>query len=179
MISFIENKKICLIGNAKSIFNTEKDIDSYDVVCRMNRGYPKGSGKYIGSRTDVLFISTNPDIEQFKPKFIVWCTPRIKVLDLELKEKYKNIFSYYNIKDWEDLYDKLDKKYRPSTGLMAIDFLIKYTKFKELHIYGFDFFKTESWYDQTFMSGSHNPEFERRIINEFIKEKGNIKIIYE
>lgn len=174
---FIKTNNICILGNAKSIFNTKKNIDSYDTVCRMNRGYPIGNEKYLGSKTDILFISTNPDIEQFNPTHIVWCTPRREVMEID--EKYKSILTYYTIKDWEDLYNKLDKKYRPSTGLMAIDFLIKHTEFKELHIYGFDFFKTESWYDKNFMSGSHNPGLEKNIINEFIKERNNIKIIYD
>ena len=74
---FLKNKEICVLGNATSILNNKKDIDGFEVVCRMNRGVPQGREEYIGSRTDIVFMSTRfrPEWEQqFNAKFVVWCT---------------------------------------------------------------------------------------------------------
>jgi len=46
-------------------------------------------------------------------------------------------------KEWYDL--ETDLGSRPTTGLIALYFLITYTQFKDLTIYGFDFWKTPDW----------------------------------
>ena len=58
--SFLENKKVILVGPASSMENSElgEFIDSHDVVVRINRGFlftnPPDS-KDFGTRTDILY----------------------------------------------------------------------------------------------------------------------------
>ena len=57
----MNREKVIIVGNGSSVFEKEygDKIDSFDLVCRMNRGYfegRKGYEKNIGSRTDILIV---------------------------------------------------------------------------------------------------------------------------
>ena len=53
----IDKKKVCVFGNAESVLNKKRNIDSYDVIIRMNYGYPRHEVyEQIGTRTDVWFF---------------------------------------------------------------------------------------------------------------------------
>ena len=57
----MNKEKVIIVGNGSSIFEKEygDKIDSFDLVCRMNRGYfegRKGYEKNVGSRTDILIV---------------------------------------------------------------------------------------------------------------------------
>jgi len=177
----MNNKTICLIGNSRSILKNEKDIDIYDVICRCNRGKPQGKSKYIGSRTDILFLSTKIDgvrlQRNFNPRFIIWLPPGRK----RVTPFVKNNAYFVPKEEWQILYDKLSGEYRPSTGLMALNFILNHLEFKKLIIYGFDFFKSGTWYHQI-KSGvheAHNPEEEKKIIIEMIKNRPNVEMRIE
>jgi hypothetical protein len=175
--NLLKNKKICLLGNSKSILNNQKNIDSYDCVCRINKGAPKGREIYIGSRTDILFLATKMkeiDIEKnFNPKFIVWITKN--------DEKPSMWANHLVIKtpseDWCEIKNKLTTL--PSAGCNAIYFLIKHIDFHSLDIYGFDFFNTGTWYHNLKNQPWHNGRFEEQFITNLIKNNQKIQLIKE
>lgn len=174
---FMKNKNICVLGNARSILKKEKDINKYDIICRMNRGYPKGKEKYIGSRTDILFLSTKIPgkqiIKEFNPKFVVWMTDKNKtklitewVFDNAIQNPLEELF---------ELRKLLPK--RPSTGCMSIYFLLKQIAFKKLTILGFDFFRTGTWYNELSVAKWHCFEAEEKLILGLKKDKPNVELI--
>jgi len=175
---FLNNKNICLLGNAKGILETKKDIEKYDIICRMNRGYPRGKEPYIGKRTDILFLSTRLDetkmLQGFNPKFIVWMVDSDKRANPYIK---KNAIQN-PVSDRDELIIKLsqDKK-KPSTGIMAIYFLLKYIDFKSLNIYGFDGYRSGTWYHNLKTQNWHNFKNEEKLIEKWIKTKENIKLL--
>lgn len=175
---FAENKNIVLLGNSRSILTNEKVIDSFDVVCRINRGKPEGKEKFIGSRTDILFLATRmrePAIKQdFNPNFVVWTT---ECQNLALPWVMENAIQN-PVEDWRELRNKLPAL--PSTGYVTINFLLKHINFKSLTIYGFTFFDgTGTWYHRLKKPSWHNGDLEKKIILKWTNEKENVRIIKE
>ena len=173
---FCEGKRICLIGNANSVLKEKRDMDSFDVIGRMNRGMPQGKEEFIGSRTNILFLSTHMSGENirssFNPRFVVWMTACNRlasswVLDNAIQNP---------VEDWEALYDKLS--INPTTGLMALNFILKHIDFKDLTIYGFDFFTTKTWYNTRVDSGQkHSGEKEKDLFMGMIKDRSNVRFL--
>jgi len=176
---YLKDKNICLLGNARSILNNMKDIDSFDIVCRMNRGVSQGKEEYIGTKTDVLFISTRfrDDLQiGFNAKHVVWMTECQKLATDWIKEN-----AYQNpIVDWRRL-KALTGDNLPSTGFLTINFLLKYIEFKTLTIYGFDFFKTGTWYHNIMVQpkGWHFGGIEEKLIELWINRFPNVKLVNE
>jgi len=156
-----KHKNILLIGSASSVFDRERDIDSkYDVIVRLNRGVPTGKEKFIGSRTDVLFLSCNITEEmlrEFNSDCVILASPKRWDAD-------KNNFP---ITYWSTLFYLLNA--RPSTGIMAFYFLI-HMHIKSLGFIGFDFMNTPSWYTNVSRVGPHNYDAECAYFNFMIKE---------
>ena len=172
---FFKGRKVILIGNAKSVFNKERIIDSeFDIVCRINAGFPQGREQYIGSRTDVLFLSftslklSDEKIKKLNPKQIIWCTPKKRFITEWIR---KNALRY-PIENWNCLYSALG--HRPSTGIMAFEYLLGFD-FESLTLIGFDFWKTPTWYNNVIFKAKHSPKDEEKYIRDKIKEyKGKI-----
>ncbi len=171
-----KDKNICLLGNADSVLRRGKDLDKYDVVCRMNRGYPRGKEAFIGSRTDILFLSTfmeHVKIQgEFDPKFVVWMT-----ICHRLASPWVMRNAIQNPReDWTALQKKL--QINPSTGIMALKFMLDHIEFKSLVIYGFDFFATKTWYNTKIDSGQkHSGRKEKMLFMDMIKDKRNVRLI--
>jgi len=173
---YLKDKNICLLGNARSILNTKKDIEKFDVICRMNRAFSKGKEEYIGKRTDILFISTTlPEqrlINEMNPKFIVWMTPS----DKRACDYIKNNAIQNPIEDWHYLNNFLTLN--PSTGIMSIYFLLNHIEFKSLTVYGFDFWKTFCHYHNLKKQTWHNFKEEQIFIEQWIRDfKGKVKLL--
>jgi len=173
---FCKGKRICLLGNADSILRKKKDIDSFDVVCRMNRGTPRGKEEFIGSRTDILFLSTHMCGENihnsFNPHFAVWMTVCHRLASSwTMKNAIQN-----PAEDWNVLYKELS--INPTTGLMALNFILKHINFKNLTIYGFDFFATKTWYNTRIDSGQkHSGNKEKVLFMKMIEGNPKVKFI--
>jgi len=173
---FCKDKRICLLGNANSILDEKKDIDSFDIVGRMNRGMPRGKEAFIGSCTDLLFLSTHMSGENirnsFNPRFVVWMTVCNRLASSwVLKNAIQN-----PTEDWDALFDKLS--INPTTGIMALNFILKHIDFKSLIIYGFDFFTTKTWYNTKTDSGQkHNGKKEKALFMEMIKDRPSVRLI--
>lgn len=101
---FLNFKKIAIIGNAQSMLEKEHpEIDRFSLVIRMNKGFPQGKEKYVGSRTDMLAVGVSPGMkeinEKFNPKCFVW----INVKGNNPPPVGVNGFYLYPQEYWEDL----------------------------------------------------------------------------
>jgi len=155
MIEYLDGKNIAIVGNAKSIFTKNHNIDSHEVIIRINRGFPiRGLDSFNGSRTDIIAISMNlsdEEIKQYNPEYILYCSPKNRE---QLNPYIKENAVFYDRIDWEVLSRSLEA--RPSTGCMVFDFITNYVDFKELHLYGYDFMRSETWYTDAQHHGEHN-----------------------
>lgn len=172
---FCKGKRICLLGNADSVLREKRDIDSFDVVGRMNRGTPKGKEEFIGSRTDILFLSTGMSggniQDKFDPKYVLWMTACYRLASpWTLRAAIQN-----PKEDWSELYKKLS--INPTTGMMALNFLLKHIDFKSLTIFGFDFFATKTWYNTKIDDGQkHSGKKEKALFMRMVA--GNRKVTF-
>ena len=174
----VKGKRVCLLGNAESILNTEKDIDDFDVVCRCNQGFPKGKEDFIGTKTDILFTSINiatKDFYEADPMFVVWCTTKHELISEEFKAE---IDEYFTMRDWIALEREL--RARPSTGAMALYYLMKHTKYSHLTLYGFDFWKSKTWWQDRNESNPHphSESAEEKYIKWLVDENEDMEIVY-
>lgn len=173
---FCEGKTICLLGNADSVLRKKREVDSFDVIGRMNRGAPAGKEEFIGSRTDILFLSTHMSgrniRNSFDPQHVIWMTICHRLASAWTIEN-----AVQNPKeDWKTLHKKLS--INPTTGLMALNFILRHLNFKSLVIYGFDFFATKTWYNMEIDSGQkHSGEKEKVLFMEMIKDRSNVRLV--
>ena len=62
--------------------------------------------------------------------------------------------------------------------MMSLKFLLTHIEFKSLSIYGFDFFKTKTWYNTKIDDGQkHSGKKEERLFMSMIKARENVKFI--
>jgi len=174
-----KGKRMCILGNADSMMNhmRGKEIDSFEIIGRMNRGKPQGIEKFIGKRTDILFLSTglsrkSIEVAYEKAKFVVWMTEDHHLAhDWVLRNAIQN-----PIKDWRALHKRLGKN--PTTGMMTLKFVLKYLDFKSLTIYGYNFLRTKSWYNTKPDKGiKHSGKKEEPLFMEMIKDRKNVKFM--
>jgi len=183
--NLMNNKRICLIGNSRSVLENKKDIDRYDIICRLNRGYPQKKEKYIGSRTDILFYATRIHerdiIRRFNPKYVIcFSTSERKVTDWIRENAYEPFKEQWAWDEWNIMNNKLPKEARPTAGSIAVSFILNHINYKSLTIYGFDFFETGTWYHN--LKGAykaHNAKAEKELILSMIKNKSNVELIVE
>lgn len=154
------DKNVALIGNAKSLLQDNSiDIDKYNVVVRINRGPDVAKRTTsIGKRTDILLISGfESKIDEFILRFplVVWMSPSKR--DLLTAEQIERLL-FYPLEWWEELHTEVGT--RPSTGCMGIDLLTRLMGKGELHLYGFDFWRSPTSYNGINRPGPHLPSAE-------------------
>ncbi len=162
----IENKNVAIVGPAAYLQNSHlgKEIDSHDVVVRINRSVEttKVYGEDVGLRTDVLYscliekaanagkIKIDELVDHYKVKFL--CAPpesdysgistETKFHYMVDKKKMKKISERLPVRIVDHgFHTKLAKHVncRPNTGFLAIYDLLRF-KPKKLSIYGFSFY---------------------------------------
>jgi len=168
MKEWFDNKSIAIIGNAKSLFDKTygDEIDSHDVVIRINRG---------------IEICTQPDnIKTHGKKVDVWCFNvynSLKNFDDDMKNRLPQTYKRIQMN-----YDPNNRKFDASmprehyleiseqckgknitTGLRMLHYITKFNT-KSVDIYGFDWKETPTYYN--------NKSFKDDIRNhDYIKEK--------
>lgn len=156
-----KGKRVAVIGAADSAFEKENGeyIDSFDIIVRLNKAphsWSAEKAKYIGSRTDILFHSFYENTEsgggpidfqlyeQQGIRFIVNPNHNIKGLRTHLnyfKRNLNNKTTYFLPRRF---YEKMTVdfgKIIPTVGYSAL-YAVLNSKFKEVFITGFTFFKT-------------------------------------
>lgn len=153
----IHGKSVAIVGNAKSLFNYSygKDIDKADVVIRFNRGFPNDI-KSQGKKTTILMLAcdlSRPDINFYKAKYVI---NRSGIANNKVPTISKE--------DRNKLADKLGSQ--PSSGFMAIDMCLE-AHAKSIHLYGFDFEATPTFYNPEGYKTKHDYNKEQEIVLEY------------
>ena len=177
---FFNDKSVAIIGNAQSLFDYElgNEIDSHDIVIRMNSGMIQKSISQ-GSKTTIWASSfplkENVVNNEFNPKYIFWITPKLSVKPLYSISFHKKMFMLpFNV--WEELFKNLDET-RPTTGLSIIYFLLEHCNPKNVDLYGFDFFETKSFYLEKIRTDTpHNFSKEKEYVLSLMKKHKNLQL---
>lgn len=162
MNNFFKNKNIALIGNAKSLFNFRygTEIDSFDIVCRLNRGVLIKHPESQGTRTDVWGIGV--------PKFVDDIVDNIiykKLIHLSFKSRkeiHPKVDFYLPLELVNSLQQKINHT-KPSTGL-AMLYYLDYCDPKSITLYGFDWKKTPTWYFEENDYQPHDWKLEEKFV---------------
>ena len=152
--SFVENKKVALIGPASYLININQGehIDKHDVVIRFNSGIIKNQ-KYagnVGTRTDIWIYNFKnleilDKITEF-PKFIFCPYPKMMIDSYDIDKK---IPCDCNIEFIEPhFYEQLKQvmKFEPNTALLTILILLR-QGIQSLYLSGISFLY-DGYYDK-------------------------------
>ena len=161
LASLVCGKSIALVGNAQSLLSAHTDIDAHDIVVRMNSGFfVKNNVDTIGKRTDVLLTSGRAKAKELdlflaEVSYVIWMSPKKRET---LIDKQLRLLSFYPLDWWVELHRELG--HRPSTGCMGIDLFSRMVGTGEIHLDGFDFWRTPTSYTNEIRLGPHNPNAE-------------------
>lgn len=150
---YLRDKKVCIVapGGYLKDKNNGLNIDSYDVVVRLNTALPIKETMYsiLGTKTHILYNCLNKqahnggiiDFDNFKLDWISCPYPDIKPFKGDIKNFHSennNKFNFHIIDKIYYLNLEREMGTRPNTGIGAIlDLLI--FPLKELYITGFTF----------------------------------------
>jgi hypothetical protein len=150
MKEWFDNKSIAIIGNAKSLFdkNYGAEIDSHDVVIRINKG---------------IEICTKPkDYKTHGNKVDIWCFNLYRSLEnfdndmkKQIPQKYKRLQMNYNPDTSkfdssisESVLNEIKNMFAPkkiTTGFRILHYITKFNP-KSVDVYGFDWKETPTYY---------------------------------
>ena len=171
---FIKGKTVAIVGNASSILtkNQGQEIDAHDVVIRFNRGLPN---EKVGFRTSILFLActlTQREIEAYGMPYMVKRGNGCKnPCHFRVFPKDK---AFLTQSATNAVISRGHKVCQASTGFIAIDFALS-SECKSIDLYGFDFFKTPTYYNPANYATLHNGDEEGAKILEYEKS-GLLKI---
>lgn len=137
------------MGNAKSIFDFKNGllIDIHEVVIRFNRGIPMEPPLFgaMGRRTTILagFRFNRRQWEMAHKPVIFY---RGWFNKPAAHREWPDVEEWRAEKHREDTISKHLNRKGPSNGVMLLEVLVNLFKPKVVRIFGFDFFKTKSWY---------------------------------
>lgn len=155
----LRGKSIAIVGNSQSLLldTHGQDIDSHDIVVRMNMGFPSDPVAQ-GRRFDVWCFSTIGMARQATSlppaKHAVWMSPKSR-------DEFDGSVPccFYPLECWDALQAHLGS--RPSVGAMTID-LVSRAVPGAVSIFGFDFKRTETFYNKSTAVGPHDYQAEER-----------------
>ena len=170
LAAFFKGKRVAIVGPAPDLIkqNKGKEIDSYDIVCKVGSMYTINDPENYGSRMDVLFngcFSTHYKLDDFKNHNIKRIICPIKTCIPNLLDVHRrDIYGFYNkLKNYHrdicfnnislfSCYFDNVMKTRATLGSFAILFLLN-MDLKELGIYGFTWlFGKEQYNKQYYVS---------------------------
>lgn len=148
---YVRDKNVIIVG--PSAYAKEDchgtDVDSYDVIVRINHHYKKireEDRKVVGHRTDVIYHNADPSLitqqdinywRKYKVKIVTiycWKTRPIDQYGLD---------SFYYIDEDDSFFRKLEREMKtiPNSGNVAMLHLLS-LQTKILSVVGFDFYRT-------------------------------------
>lgn len=186
MFDWFVGKDVSIVGGASGLFESNQGdkIDSHQVVIRLNRGVLIKDEKHQGTKTDYWAYPNPTKIRDIYGKF------KYKTIHLDkFHRDYGDIKTdfYIPIEIIDELYDEKIKygksnfkniTDRPSSGIILLYYLTKCNT-KKITLYGFDWKKTGTWYNDGSRSRKldHNWETEEKFIKHELVKKYNIKIV--
>lgn len=178
LVRIIAERPVSLVGNAASLLTSNFGplIDTGCVV-RMNSGIPVRPAAQ-GRRIDIHCFSTRPSLDR-NLRLAPW---RIRFRRGYLRDAYPVWMSqsdrseatdpdqaFYPLRLWEDLAASLGA--RPSVGVAAFHMLSALTN-AELHLFGFDFKASGTYYRSEDNKGPHDWAAERDFVLETVERNG-------
>lgn len=166
----VAGKTVALVGNAISLTQGENralEIDSHDVVIRMNAGLPTVVGsRYIGKRTTIWatakhFGMLNPD-----------CAMMVFMKLTKLGDQHWGMFLLdrhrpYPMVRWSQALEDEVKEFvgaDPGTGIRLLYWLKRIAHPKWVSIFGMDCWSTPSNWSKKYNTPNHKPDLERTAI---------------
>ncbi len=183
--SFCQDKRVIVVGNSKRLLEKPNGplIDSFDVVVRLNHGYPRQQWEpFLGRRTDIWVCGFNDQARQireyslFRPRFAVRLNNETHV-----HPRMKAVFWQWEMANWREVQKAAGITKYPSTGLVTIYFFLKYLELSGITITGFDFFRTPNFYHSAGgrpqpASRWHSPHLEQAYVNRLV-ENGSVTVL--
>lgn len=164
---YVYGKKVLLLGNSLSLFAEPRGefIDSFDVVIRVGKGFPYPEFRpFIGKKFDVWsfgVLRSGGFHLSAKAKFRIFnflqihfyndnklmVTPSVMFDDkFQIYRDFFLMGSLTDLKNYTKFFPQ-HNAFRLSQGLTTLLFLIeKANTYKEMHLYGFDFFDKHTTY---------------------------------
>lgn len=184
MKRWFSGKTVAVIGNAKSLFDTNhgRDIDAHDVVVRINLGgLLRWNDRSHGTRLDVLAFSRHK-LAKRVIRFGIECElPNIdQMLYLPTEDSgdlpEDHPASTYPRSWYSELCERLGmfSEQKPSTGLMLLDYLDR-CECDSIDVYGFDWKQTPSFYNDRSKSGVHLFQLERVFCLEYFYAQRGVR----
>jgi len=169
---------VALVGSAQSLRNSVfgHDIDRHDWVVRLNQGvFAADDARSTGLRTDFVFITLTGGGGWATARFL-WRTKRaasetVVIMSPKSRSIFRvdmtKFFPSYPPAWHQELHQRLGS--RPSTGAMAVDLLLRtMADTSQLHVYGFDFFRTPDIAHGRNRVVAHDPSVEEAYIRGVI-----------
>lgn len=183
MKEIFENNNVAIIGNSEAIFKSECGdfIDTFDVVCRINRGIVITDGRCQGNKTTVWAYGDHSIVHDLFSDFSVKNTlhlsdrkrySRIKGCKERTFENYPYTSFYVNLEFLAELENKLDpaKLVKPSSGLILLSFVSIFNP-SSITLFGFDWKKEKTFYNETEdIDSKHDWDLEKEYVKNNFKE---------
>lgn len=166
MNEWFDGKTVAIVGNAQSLFkgNYGEEIDSHDVVIRINRGmqvcFDNASLSSHGKKLDVWTFNLYRTLETFDNDAKIKIKNPYKRLQMNaflLEGKIDSCIS-------EEAYKEVSSIFYPkkvTTGFMLLHYITKFTP-SSVDVYGFDWKETPTFYvkhrSTTDLSHDYNKE---------------------
>ena len=163
---YLKNKSIAIVGNSESILNKKDgaEIEAHDIVIRFNKGFPLAKPEALGRRTDILFLACT--LSEFQ----------LRLFNAKLLIKRSGLCGnacHYAIMSYDRRFLKQGVS-QPSTGFIAINLCLSAAA-KDITLYGFDFFKSPTYYNEQNYKTLHNGQKEAEKVLEY-KKYGLVEI---
>lgn len=170
LMTLLKGKRVAIVGNAQSIFDKQngKIIDDHDIIIRFNRGALDLNRAVQGTRTDILVKATDKILTQ-NEELSIWPKIISYRFDKYAKDGQYNIGNIFLKILQQDF--NLGKK--PSTGFAMI--YIAALAGADISLFGFDFGKTKTYYNNDNYITPHNYVREGAIVEIWAKE-GKVRI---
>lgn len=172
--NLLKGKNIAIVGNSNSLLTKKQasEIDSHDIVIRFNKGFPS---KKVGFKTDILFLAcslTHTELERFGK---VYTVKRSKLCanDCDFAISTPDRVSFAQAST-QYVRSRGGMRCQASTGFLAINFVLG-TDYKNIDLYGFDFFAQDTYYNPAGYQTLHNGDKEAEKVLEY-EESGLLNI---
>lgn len=174
----IAGKNVAIVGNAQSLFAKTYggEIDRNDLVLRLNKGFVLNTAAQ-GSRTDMVGLtpelSEEETIARFSPDVLLMLIPKMRHYHFWQAQNVRRTL-FYPFRYW--FADRQMIGRRPSSGFMAISWLVRLNAAETITLYGFDFGAKATYYNPEGYRTPHNYPKEAVIVRRWAEE-GRITIM--
>ena len=160
MFDWFRGKDVALVGSAGALFDQKHgaQIDQHEVVVRINRGVIIKDKEAQGTKTDYWAIGNPITVKDL----IDTHTYRGNI---HLSPEHRGKHPYYLP---TKMFNSLTREYghtKPSSGLMILYYIYESNP-KSLSLYGFDWYKSGTWY---YIPWKHSHDWDRE--EKFIRKK--------